>query len=308
MCSGTDIAELFFELSRSDSVESALRSGLRLLCGEAACSAGLVIGGGWTSAANVWVSHGPIDQVDRLSDLHTHGLPPDPTRAGPASHVVSMPLMVGSRELGSLWLIGDNYAQWSPAVQARVEVLRTVLATLMAAADVAVADPTDHVLGSLHFRMQLDREVARSKRFGSEFSLVLARLETTRRASGDVGASRPWRLVASLGAWLAQRLRANDAVGLIAPHLLGILLPETGRLGATIAVRRIEELLPAFAQADADVSCPPGSWRLATGCYPRDGGNADALIESALVGLTQREESPRPVTPLERQTVDCREG
>ena len=308
MRTARDIENLLEELSRSGSVESALSSALGLLCREGACSAGFVVGAGWTSAANRWASYGSAEAVDELSELYSRGALSGRIEAGGPSRALTMPLLIGQREVGSLWLARDSQPQWSPVVRTRIRVLKTILATLMAAVDIAVTDVAHHVLGSSHFRTQLDREIARSKRQELEFSLILARLELPRPASGQSAMSQPWGLVVSVGGRLADRLRATDAVGVVAPDLLGILLPDTGRIGAMIAGRRVGELLPVLAQQEDAVSLPPGSWRLAAQCYPRDGVNAKALIDSALAAMTQQAEDTQPVTDPQRQTASCGGG
>jgi len=297
------LEDAFRELSRSGSVESALHSILRDLCETADSSAGLVTGEGWTSPAAPRVSYGSADEIERLSRACARGGPD----AEPTALDRAVPLLLCGRRLGTLWLAEGSGAEWSPDLHAEIEVRTTALATLMAAADCVTTDPTQNVLGSSHFRVQLARETARSGRHRLEFSLVLAGAAGPTRRSRDPEVLPSCSPLPALGAWLARRLRGNDVVGLISPQLLGILLPETGRAGARIAVHRIEQLLPDFAAQTEYASFSPQRCRLVSRCYPRDAEDADALLAMALDALSEDDDA-RHATPSEQPVAVGGEG
>ena len=66
MSDDNDIHKLFFELSKTGSVHSALYACLELLCQQGGCSAGLVVGDYWTSSTVPYASYGPPDELARL--------------------------------------------------------------------------------------------------------------------------------------------------------------------------------------------------------------------------------------------------
>lgn len=289
MSNDTDIHKLFIELSETGSVHSALYTCLKLLCQRGGCSAGLVVGDYWTSSTVPHASYGPQEEVGRLykaslrygesNEAHVEGL----------DRCFSIPLSLADRRHGTLWLVRDHCSPWPPAVHCRIAALNTVLALLIVGADDSVSDPAQQVLSRSNLCIQLSQEIARSQRSGSEFSLVLLQLDVSAShlyLSGEYG---PSLLTVSLGKWLAKRLRANDAIGLMAPNILGILLAETGNVGSKIAVLRIRELLPTFTadERNGGVSIRPEMSHLVARLYPHDGCDAETLVDSALAGLSQ---------------------
>lgn len=289
MSNGSDIHKLFFELSQTGSVHAALYACLELLCQQGRCSAGLVVGDYWTASTVPYASYGPPDEVGRLykaslrygesHEAHIEGL----------DRCFSTPLSLADRKHGTLWLVRDHCSPWPQDIHCRIAPLNTVLALMVVGSDHSVSDPVHQALSRSSFFIQLSQEIARSRRRGSEFSLVLLQLDVSAGHLYVSGEHGPSLLTVSLGQWLAKRLRANDAIGLMAPNILAILLPETGNVGSKIAILRIQELLPAFSldQRNDNACLEAGTCSLAARIYPHDGCDAKTLVDSALASLSQ---------------------
>lgn len=273
-------------MGESGSLEASLRTCVGLLCKELECSAGLVLEERWPSDTSALITYGSADQVSILCESLRRNAQHAGNQATNSPQVVSIPLTLANREVGAVWLARDCDAEWRPDVQAGVEVLKAVLATLLKASNDAEPSLPEKVLGQPHFLMQLTREVARSERQGLQFSLVLVSLAAPQPVSDPCQSCRPWSDVGALGSWLAERLRTNDVVGLMSPTSIGILLPDTGSIGARIALGRLEALFPSFPSRDGDLPLSPEAWTGIARCYPQDGTSAEALIDSALAGLS----------------------
>ena len=298
MSNENDIYKLFFELSDADSVDSSLYACLELLCQQRECPAGLVAGDNWISSTVPYASYGPQHEVDRLHEISLRHQSSDEAQAEPADRYLSIPLSLGERRVGTLWLAREDSSPWPAQVHPHITALNAVLALLIVGTDFSVSDPAQRVLSRSNLHIQLSREIARSQRNGSEFSLVLLQLDVSSSDSCAPGACSPRVLTVSLGKWLAKRLRANDAIGLIAPNILGILLPETGNVGSKIAVLRIQALLPAFIpdERNENASLQLGTWSSVARLYPHDGCDVETLVESALSGLSPASGNQSSVT------------
>jgi len=289
MSDDNDIQKLFFELSETGSVHSALYACLELLCQQGECSAGLVVGDYWTSSTVPYASYGPPDELGRLYKASLRNGESNEAKNEGADRYVSVPLSLADRRHGTLWLVRDHGSPWPPDVHRRIAASNTVLALLLVGSDCSVSDPAQQVLSRANFCIQLSQEIARSQRSGSEFSLVLLQLNVPASHLHVSGKYGPSLVTVSLGKWLAKRLRASDAVGLMAPNILGLLLPETGNVGSKIAALRIQDLLPVFTpdESHVHVSIRPEMSSLVARLYPHDGCDAETLVESALAGLSQ---------------------
>jgi len=283
---GTGITELFVRLGQTGSLETALTDGVRLACEATGCVAGTVVAdadAAWPPSS--WFRHDPHGLLERVAG--NDGVPESPTRAGRGRNgvlrcargslrEVQVPLRCAGREVGRLILLAPHDA--SPEeLKVQTSGIGVVLAVLMAAAENSAARPISGVLGHQAFRARVVSELSRSERCDDRLSVLHLRFAGV-HGSNSEEVKGPWARVAALGEALASRLRASDVIGMLAPDHLAVLLTGTGRLGARIAARRIEQLLQ-MPDSDSGNGLNPrlGAAEFCLRTYPDDGGDVDSL-------------------------------
>jgi GGDEF domain-containing protein len=168
-----------------------------------------------------------------------------------------------------------------------------------------VWDAATGLPGAHAFAAELEREIRRSRRHGLQFALVRLRCEGVlgaRHARGPLLADELAKLAART---VRRALREADRACRSAELELGLLLPETDRLGARVAAERVLEALGALFAArlyDDGAAAPPLSAGAA--CFPEDGLTAQLLHDRAGESLQRARECGFPtvaVHPSERR-------
>jgi len=280
------ISGLFARLAQTASVKSALSEGVRLACEATGCLAGVLtadLDAACTTSS--WLRHDPHGLLERVAsgDATLEALTPTGQSRNDAVSCakallreVQVPLRCAGRDVGRLILLAPQEAS-DEQLKDRITGIEAALAVLMAAVENSAAGPLSGVLSRAAFRDRVVSEVSRAERCGDQLSVLHVKVAAVCPYTNDdeVG---PWARVGLLGEALGTRFRASDVVGLLAPDRLAILLAGTGRLGARIAARRIEQILRVpgndLSRRLAFDSAPP-EFCLRT--FPDDGGDADSL-------------------------------
>ncbi|MFQ5805738.1 MAG: hypothetical protein ACE5I3_04730 [Phycisphaerae bacterium] len=238
-----------------------------------------------TCTASYWFRHDPHGLLDRAAADPAAREAPLPAgrggngvecRAVALPREVRVPLCCAGRRLGWLVLLAPREAD-DGQVKSQLAGIDAVLAVLLAAVESGAPKPLSGVVTGAAFRARLNSEISRSERCGDELSVLHVRLANVQNCtSGEV--TSPWASVVSVGEALATRLRTSDVVGLLAPDRLAVLLTGTGRLGARIAARRLEQLLRTSendSSSGLNLNLAPPEFCLRT--FPDDGGDVDSL-------------------------------
>jgi two-component system cell cycle response regulator len=96
-----------------------------------------------------------------------------------------------------------------------------------------------------YFQEALDREFARSKRYGHPFSLVLFDIDHFKRINdthGHLAGDDVLRRVSSL---LRTKVRTNDIIARVGGEEFAVLLPEAGRMGAVALAEKLRRMIEA---------------------------------------------------------------
>ncbi len=278
------IATLLGDLECSASLEAALRDTVRLACEASACQAGALAADLDAMADARWFTHDPEGVMDA---------------AGGKDRTLRrfrIPITCGAEPIGSLLLLTMEDCR-TESVTERISGLTALLGLLLAAAENSACHRMTNVLSRPAFRARVSSELSRARRCGQECSLLHARL-IGREASGGDSKTGPWKAAAMIAESLAGRLRRSDVVGLTAPDRLTILLTATGRLGARIASRRIQqltlELIEDAGSAELRLAAPQMSFLV----FPQNADqiedfcrvstSVDAVVETALCGEAAR--------------------
>lgn len=101
---------------------------------------------------------------------------------------------------------------------------------------------TDHLTGianSRAFYQSVEKEIARSRRYGHPLSLAYVDCDNFKTVNDTLGHSAGDRLIRSLAQSIKRNLRSTDEVGRIGGDEFAILLPETGAEAAQTVVERV---------------------------------------------------------------------
>ena len=143
-------------------------------------------------------------------------------------------------------------------------------------------------------RATLEREIARSRRFGHQFSLMMVGLDE-RRLRFDRRGDQDWRVAFQTTASLLRSSRANiDRIFRHGQRTFALILPETGPSEVTGMIRRLNRLARAFSPSDHE---PEGPTPINFGVtfYHQAAITAVDLIRRAEVALRLAEKSPSRV-------------
>jgi len=280
------IGGLFIELEQTGSLEAALGAGVRLACEEAGCLASALVADITAAGPGRYCFRhdphgllgearlnraGPADPSQPEQDRHG-----GPVCTAALPYVVQVPLCCADQDAGRLILLAPPEAS-EETLKARIAGIGAALAVLMAAAENRVANPLSGILSRAAFRARIASELSRSRRCDDELCVLHMRVTY---GHGDTRGemTEPWRGVALLGETLASRLRKSDVVSLLGSDHLAVLLTGTGRLGARIAARRIEQLLrkPENDRHDRLIAPPEFCLRV----FPDDTSDADELCRA----------------------------
>lgn len=120
----------------------------------------------------------------------------------------------------------------------------------------AIGEPEDHDLVTV-----LRREVSRARRGKGMVSLI--------SFDYDRSIDCQFEQLFKIRLNMAGKIREIDTVLLTKDKELYLLLPATDPGGAQVVVEKVREYLPAKLQ-----------WKIGIVCYPRDGGEAEKLLET----------------------------
>lgn len=154
-------------------------------------------------------------------------------------------------------------AAWDAAHRNRREALR-----------IEYEDPLTKLPRRELVRWFAERQVAASRRRGTEFCVVLFRIEGLGRYRSEKGAAAADELLRRVGSILGRVTRDTEAVGRYGPQAFVSVLSATGREGAEAHARRVQRALAACPAPEG--SMPGVSARVAV--YDPSVESVDALF------------------------------
>ncbi len=143
----------------------------------------------------------------------------------------------------------------------------------------ALTDPLTGVLNRRGFIEAVERELARSKRYGRPFVLAYVDVRGLKRVNDTEGHLAGDALITAAAELLRDCARADDVVGRIGGDEMGLLLAEQTREGAEVVIERIRSGVEA-RRAQIGVR---SDWDLTIGTagYPSDGATINDLLAAA---------------------------
>jgi diguanylate cyclase (GGDEF)-like protein len=214
-------------------------------------------------------------RVDDLTNLRTDS-------------IICLPLMARNRVLGVIQLINVGPDAFG---ESELFFLRSLCDFAAIAIDNArsvekiqeltVTDDCTGLFNARHLYKTLDSEVYRSARFGYEFSVIFLDLDRFKQVNDTHGHLVGSKLLREVGQLIKGHLRLIDYAFRYGGDEFVILLPQTSKEQATIACRRILDVMRAhqFLQEEGLNLKLRASFGLAT--YPGDASSAHELIRQA---------------------------
>ncbi len=290
------IGTLLGDLERSASLEAALMDTVRLACEASGCQAAALAADLDAVVDEGWFTHDPDGVMGAAGGERQESSPrfrQEPTGAADRTfRRIRIPITCGADPIGGLLLLTTKGCR-RESITERISGLTALLGLLLAAAENSACHRMTNVFSRPAFRARVSSELSRARRCEQEFSLLHARLAGP-KATGRDSKSGRWSAAAAIAESLAGRLRSSDVVGLTAPDRLTILLAATGRVGARIASRRIEQLMLELIEDAGSAELRSAAPQMSFLVFPQNAeqiedfcrvkAGVDAAAETALCG------------------------
>jgi diguanylate cyclase (GGDEF)-like protein len=143
----------------------------------------------------------------------------------------------------------------------------------------ALTDPLTGVLNRRGFTEEVDRELARARRYNRPFVLAYVDVRGLKQVNDTEGHLAGDNLLRGVANLLQESARADDVVGRIGGDELGLLLVEQTAAGAAVATQRIHSQVRAERHSIGVQT--PWDLTIGTAAFPEDGDSFDELLAAA---------------------------
>jgi diguanylate cyclase (GGDEF)-like protein len=155
------------------------------------------------------------------------------------------------------------------------------------ARELAITDELTNFFTRRHFQVCLDEEIKRCKRYKKGFSLVLVDLDNFKKINDNYGHLTGDRVISKAARAIKGSLREVDIAGRYGGEEFALLMPETTKSGAGLALERLRKEMEGKSFNTSRSN--PIKLTLSTGVasYPEDGGEPLVLLKKADEALYQ---------------------
>ncbi|MBE0527959.1 MAG: diguanylate cyclase, partial [Thermoleophilia bacterium] len=168
---------------------------------------------------------------------------------------------------------------------------------------------TDGLTGLLNHRAMhqaLAVEMARSRRYGNAYSLLLLDIDDLKLLNDTHGHPAGDRLLSQVGRILGEHTRQADIVGRVGGDEFMLIMPETRPDAATAAAEKLLESISAEPYVAADGRRIPVHVSMGIASFPEDGDETNALVTCADTNLyTSKRRVGNAIT---RREAEARQG
>jgi diguanylate cyclase (GGDEF)-like protein len=141
-------------------------------------------------------------------------------------------------------------------------------------------DGLTQVHNKRHFQESLEREFARSKRYGNPFALVMFDIDHFKRINDTYGHLAGDEVLRRMGALVTKKVRTNDIVARVGGEEFAVILPEAGRPGGLALAEKLRKLVES-EQFTYNGIVVPVTVSLGVAGFEASFENAEALISRA---------------------------
>lgn len=162
---------------------------------------------------------------------------------------------------------------------------------------VSVSDELTDVYNFRFLKTALNREIRRASRFGQELSLATIAVDNLQGHVAEHGELRGTLILKEVATVLAQQVRSFDVLGRYGDEAFMLILPQTGRQGATEAAERMRGAVERHAFSSSAAGAITTSVGIAS--FPQDAADLGDLVAAADRALQQaRQRGPNSVATL----------
>ena len=171
------------------------------------------------------------------------------------------------------------------------------------AEELSITDGLTAVYNYRYLRSALDKEVARARRFGEVFSLIMLDVDRLKEYNDVYGHLRGSEVLRRLAQVVLSELRSADMVAKYGGDEFVIILPQTNRLGACTLAERIHGAVEAHSFPGEEEGMSITS-SMGIAQFPDDGEVSRDLLESADNALYEAKRKGRNQVTAEASSSD----
>jgi diguanylate cyclase (GGDEF)-like protein len=219
-----------------------------------------------------------------LPDLDRSDLAPGASAASGIRSWLGVPLEIHGVVEGALAVQSRSAQAFAPG---RVRLLEAIGAQAAVALEnarlyeLAMVDGLTGLFVRRYFDARLDEEIERSKRFGTEFSVVMMDIDDFKQLNDTYGHTAGDRLLRGIAEAVRRQMRAVDTAARYGGEEFAMILPRTSMIDAYNQAERIRQSIADYrCTSDGSVLSVTSSFGIAS--YPESGAEgAEALIRLA---------------------------
>lgn len=158
----------------------------------------------------------------------------------------------------------------------------------------SVTDALTGLYNRRYLMERLDKEIARTARYGTPLSLVMIDLDHFKRINDGFGHPMGDEVLRNVGRMLREDARATDVAARFGGEELALVLPQTDLDGAATRAEALRQKLATFEHTTAEASLrATGSFGVATTPAPGHPPSAEDLLRRADLALFQAKRDGR---------------
>ena len=210
----------------------------------------------------------------------------------PPAVAAAIPMMSRRRHLGALCLAtadsGDQAFHDLKTAEALGALISVALENALAyeeARYLADRDPMTDLFNHRVMTERINEELARSKRTGAMFTLVMMDLDNFKLLNDTYGHAIGDRILLEVSRLLASEIRESDILARYGGDEFLALLPGVDAVGAELVVERIQASLAAYAFDVGDGTMVPLMMSCGIASYPHDGRRTAEVLATADANL-----------------------
>jgi len=158
----------------------------------------------------------------------------------------------------------------------------------------AIRDELTHAYNYRYFVQELEREINRSKRFKTHFSLMMLDIDHFKRyndAHGHLEGDRVLKLVSHL---IQQNTRTTDTVARYGGEEFTIIMPGLQKEAAVMIAQKLRMLIEKYNFSEGiENPCCQVTVSIGVSSYPEDSGDPNALLKLADMAMYQAKTAGR---------------
>jgi diguanylate cyclase (GGDEF)-like protein len=202
--------------------------------------------------------------------------------------MASLPLMAGETLIGAVSLYSCNLENYEDEHMRQLETVSRIASDAISKSlhhaeteSRALTDPMTNLPNARSLQAQFETEVARAKRNGSEFQLLMLDLDGFKKVNDTFGHKAGDMLLKEISKVMRAQLRDYDFLARYAGDEFVAIIPETNDADIRELCERIEKSVKAFKLPVENGQFASVGVSLGSACYPKAGETIDQIIIAA---------------------------